>query len=113
METIHYLLKYNKKILMGSRVEKIGYLYIFYMISRSIGAITSMKKKDIKNNIFYYVKGLSFIKNKIKNEKSKFRLKIKEELNEPIIENSLHIFDKLPDKQNSNDIIRLITQHSK
>ena len=56
-----------------------------------------MSKKDIKSNIFFYIKGLSFIKEKINQEKSKFRLQIKNELNEPIVVNKLHIFDKLPD----------------
>lgn len=123
MESIDYilkmfnllnLLKYTKNnFLKSSRVERIGYLYILYMISKSIEAITTMKKKDIKSNIFFYIKGLSFIKDKINQEKSKFRLQIKNELNEPIIENSLHIFDKIPEKREGEDIIRLIKDYSK
>ena len=80
MESIDYilkmfnllnLLKYTKNnFLKSSRVERIGYLYILYMISKSIEAITTMKKKDIKSNIFFYIKGLSFIKDKINQEKS-------------------------------------------
>ena len=53
------VLKYSKiNFLTSSRVEKVAYLYILYIISKYIGNITSISKKEIKI-VFFYVKKLS------------------------------------------------------
>ena len=40
-------------------------------------------------------------------------MNIKNELNEPIVNNSLYVFDRLPNKREADDIFRLIKDYSK
>lgn len=87
--------------------KKLMYLYLIYNLYFHLKYLSNLNyKKWITNKI----KQIPFIKNKINNEKNKFRIKLKNELNEPI--NSLQKFNKLnPNGFNSKVITTLIKKY--
>ena len=81
----------------SSILEKIGFFYILMNTYNLLNIISSTKIINIKIFFYYFIKKIPYIKNKIIREKLKFTKKLKEELNQPIKENKLTIYNKFLD----------------
>lgn len=75
--------------------ERIGIFYILLKTYNLLKIISSTKVIDIRTFFLFYIKKIPYIKNKIIKEKLKFIKNLKDELNHPIKENKLTIYNKL------------------
>lgn len=101
--------KQNNIFINKSRLERISFIYMLYKL---YSIYYNINITNIKSLVLYYCKDIPLIKNHIDKEKNNFNLKIKEDLNKSIRDNSLIIYDKLPmNSLKENDIVDIIKKN--
>lgn len=93
-------------------LDKISIIYFMYRIFKCIKYVLQLQQNDMKSFMLKYFKNVSFIKNKITQEKLQMRKKIKDELNLPILQNNLTVYTQLPKQGlHTSKIIHLLNKY--